>query len=394
VLNTCTVTSSADVETRRLIRNLHRDCPGTPVLVTGCYAQRDPDALARMENVRWVVGNSHKTEIPNIVLHDNVASSEQYHGRVIVGDIAAQTGFTSAVVTGPAADRARPNLKVQDGCSNRCAFCVIPSVRGRSRSASLDSVIAQLRQLSLTYPEVVLTGINLGRWGRDIDPNLRFTDLIRAAVSETNIRRLRISSVEPMDWSEDLFRFIADSPRIAEHVHMPLQSACDSVLKRMRRKYRLRHYRSRLELVGKWLPDAAVGADVLTGFPGETDAEFTETCDFINSAPFTYLHVFTYSERPGTEAAAAPNQVPVDVRRERTRILRQLSDEKNLEFRRRMVGRTVSAVTLEHRGHALTSNFIKVELAGLPAPNQIIDVKLAQISGAGMREAALLPVLR
>jgi threonylcarbamoyladenosine tRNA methylthiotransferase MtaB len=175
---------------------------------------------------------------------------------------------------------------------------------------------------------------------------------------------------------------------------MPLQSGSDAVLKRMRRKYRTRHYLGRLELVGKLLPDAAIGADVLTGFPGESDAEFQETLDFVAAEPFTYLHVFTYSERPGTEAASASGAVPIEVRRERTRTLRELSQRKNLEFRKKLMGRTFSAVTLEQRGTALTTNFVRVELAHILPPNQVVNVKLGGVTAAGMREASLLPVLQ
>jgi threonylcarbamoyladenosine tRNA methylthiotransferase MtaB len=258
----------------------------------------------------------------------------------------------------------------------------------------MDGVLEQVNDLAARYSEVVLTGINLGRWGRDLDGTPRFIDLLRAIVERTALQRLRISSVEPMDWSEELIRLMADSPRIARHVHMPLQSASDMVLKRMRRKYRVRHYANRLELVARWLPEAAIGADVLTGFPGESEAEFQETIDFVAEHPFTYLHVFTYSERPGTEAAEAPGKVPVNVRRERTRVLREISDRKNLEFRRKLVGQTVSVVTLEQRGVALATNFVRVELAGTPPPNRIVDVKLAAITATGMREASLLPVLQ
>ncbi|HEX4772047.1 MAG TPA: tRNA (N(6)-L-threonylcarbamoyladenosine(37)-C(2))-methylthiotransferase MtaB [Bryobacteraceae bacterium] len=388
VLNTCTVTQSADIDARRIIRSLHRDHPNAAILVTGCYAQRAPEELASLDGVQWIVGNSHKTSIPEIL-----TAHQPYHGRIFVDDIAAQKDFRAMPVRDVPEDRTRPNLKVQDGCGNRCSFCIIPSVRGRSRSAPLPDVIGQVSDLVTRYCEVVLSGINLGRWGRDISPDLRFVDLLRSLVEQTAVKRLRVSSVEPMDWSEDLLHFIASESRIARHVHIPLQSGSDSVLKRMRRRYRIRHYASRLELAHRLLPDAAIGADVMTGFPGETDAEFQETVDFIEQQPFTYLHVFTYSERPGTAAAEASDSVPVSVRRERTHILRELSEQKNLEFRRRMVGRTVSAVTLEQKGVALTTNFLKIELTNIREPNQMIDLRVNGVSPIGLREESLLPVL-
>ena len=389
VVNTCTVTRGADVDARRIVRGLHRDHPDAEILVTGCYAQRAPEELAQIEGVRWVVGNTHKTRIAEIVSK----SPEDYHGRVWVGDISAQRDFLATPVEDAREDRTRPNLKIQDGCGNRCSFCIIPSVRGRSRSATLESVLEQIRQLSERYREVVLSGINLGRWGRDLPGGLRFTDLLREVLRQTPICRIRISSVEPMDWSEELLELMAGEPRIAKHVHIPLQSGSDAVLKRMYRKYRTRHYATRLEIANQLMPEAAIGADVMTGFPGETDGEFEETRAFIERQPFTYLHVFTYSERPGTAAAELLDAVPVDVRRERTRILRELSERKNLEFRRRMIGKSLSAVTLEQRGVALTSNFLKVQLAESREPNRMVDIAIGSVCEIGLRERALLPVL-
>jgi threonylcarbamoyladenosine tRNA methylthiotransferase MtaB len=389
VLNTCTVTHAADLDARRAIRSLHRDHPSAEILVTGCYAQRAPEELANLEGVRWVIGNSHKTQIAEIVL----AGREQYHGQVLVGDVSVQRNFTASPVRDAYEDRTRPNLKVQDGCSNRCSFCIIPSVRGKSRSADLERVIEQMQELADRYSEVVLSGINLGRWGRDLPGEMRFIDLLDAILSKTEVRRLRISSVEPMDWSDALMQFVAAEPRIAKHVHLPLQSGSDSVLKRMFRKYRTRHYASRLEIAHRLMPDAAIGADVMTGFPGETEAEFQESLGFIEQQPFTYLHVFTYSERPGTLAAEQGQPVAMEVRRDRTRILRELSDRKNREFRTRMIGKTVSAVTLDQGGIALTTNYLKVQMAQQREPNHIIDLEIGGLSEAGLRERTLLLVI-
>jgi threonylcarbamoyladenosine tRNA methylthiotransferase MtaB len=387
ILNTCTVTHAADVDARRIVRNTHRDYPNAEVLVTGCYAQRAPHELAQIDGVRWVVGNSHKTQIAEIV----APASELYHGKIQIADINAVTDFAASPVRDIRADRTRPNLKIQDGCGNRCAFCIIPSVRGRSRSASLGAVLSQINDLASRYVEVVLSGINLGRWGRDLPGSLRFVDLLRSVLYETDVQRLRISSVEPMDWSADLLQFFADESRIARHIHMPLQSGSDAVLKRMFRKYRTRHYESRLQLAHQLMPDAAMGADVMTGFPGETDDEFEETYRFIQNQPFTYLHVFTYSERPGTAAASHPGAVPLNVRHHRTNRLRELSDRKNLEFRRRMLGKTLPAVTLEQPAMALTTNFLKVELTHPRQPNQSIEVNIGRVTPTGLREQEILP---
>jgi threonylcarbamoyladenosine tRNA methylthiotransferase MtaB len=385
VLNTCTVTSTADEDVRSAIRRVRRENPEARILVTGCYAQRAPEELARMPGVEWVVGNSHKTQIAEIV------TSAPYHGNIHIGDILAQSDFLSAPVEDAAGDRSRPNLKIQDGCSNRCSFCIIPAVRGRSRSAPADQVIQQVAALAARYREIVLSGINLGRWGREPGSTMRLAGLVRRLLDETPVARLRLSSVEPMDFSDDLLHLMADSERIADHVHAPLQSGSDRTLRRMHRKYRPRHYADRVLKARALMPDAAIGADVMVGFPGESDADFEESRRFIAEMPFTYLHVFTYSARPGTPAAEDPDQIPMPVRKERNRILRELAAEKNRAFRQRMVGRTVSAVTLSEPRAALTGNYLQVELASERADNQIVEVPIAGLTANGLREG-LLPM--
>ncbi len=386
VVNTCTVTTSADADARTAIRRVHRNNPTSRILVTGCYAQRAPAELAELPGVAWVVGNSHKAEIAEIV------TAADYHGGIYVGPVfpPASLGVAGKGVT----DRARPNLKIQDGCNSRCSFCIIPSVRGPSRSVPFAEVIGQVRELSLRNREIVLTGINLGRWGRDEGQGARFIDLLRRLLAETAIERIRLSSVEPMDWSDELVELMASTPRLAPHVHMPLQSGSDWILRRMRRKYRASDYENRILSVRAAMPDAAIGADVMTGFPGETEERFEESRAFIERLPFTYLHVFTYSEREGTPAAAMQDQVAVPVRRERNRILRELAEAKNREFRMRMLGRTLSAVTLEQRPYAMTGNYLRVEVADWTGPNRLINVMPAAMAPGGMREQMPLPVLR
>jgi threonylcarbamoyladenosine tRNA methylthiotransferase MtaB len=385
VLNTCTVTSTADDEVRQTVRRLHRESPNARILITGCYAQRAPQELAALPGVSLVVGNSHKTRIPDLLV-----GGLPYHGQIEIGDIFQQHDFLSAPVEDALGDRTRPNLKIQDGCNNRCSFCIIPFVRGRSRSSPAEQVIAQVKSLAAKYREVVLSGINLGRWGRDFEGRTRLVDLVRRLLSETGIERLRLSSVEPMDFSDDLLSLMADSPRIAKHVHAPLQSGSDTVLRRMHRKYRPRHYADRILKARALMSDCAVGADVMTGFPGETDDEFEQSRAFIESLPFTYLHVFTYSERPGTPAAEL-QQVPQAIRKQRTKVLRDLAAQKNLEFRRSMIGKTVSAVTLD--AGALTENYLKVTLATARESNRIIDARIGGVTADGLYESGVIPVL-
>ncbi len=392
VLNTCTVTASADHDLRQTLHRIHRENPDARIVVTGCYAQRAPREIADMPGVSMVVGNSHKAALADLVGGGQIP----YHGQIHVGDIFAELQFLSAPVEDALGDRTRPNLKIQDGCNNRCSFCIIPFVRGRSRSAPADQVIEQVRNLSAKYREVVLSGVNLGRWGREYgfsrEP-LRLVHLLRRLLDETEVERLRLSSVEPMDFSDELLELMAASPRIAKHVHAPLQSGSDSVLRRMHRKYRPRHYRDRIMRARSLMPEAAIGAGVMVGFPGETDQEFDESRAFIESLPFTYLHVFTYSERPGTPAADDPHRVSMPVRKERNRILRDVGARKNLQFRERMVGRTLSAVTLDNGPFALTDNYLKVELAAPRAPNRIIDVRIGSAGDGVVREYSPFPVL-
>ena len=385
VLNTCTVTATADDDVRQTIRRVHRENPAARILVTGCYAQRAPQELASLPGVEWVVGNSHKTQIADLVTL--LPAGTPYHGNIHVGDIFAQQDFLSAPVEDAAGDRTRPNLKIQDGCNNRCSFCIIPFVRGRSRSLPAGQVVEQVRGLARRYREIVLSGINLGRWGREPGSSLRLVGLVRRLLAETDVERLRLSSVEPMDFTDDLLGLMAESPRIARHVHAPLQSGSDKVLRRMHRKYRPRHYADRVLKARAWMPDAAIGADAMVGFPGETEAEFEDSRQFIESLPFTYLHVFTYSERPGTPAAEEAARVPMRLRKERNRVLRDLAAAKNLAFRESMVGRTLSAVTLHETGAALSGNYLKIELAAPREANLLVDLRIGGVSGGGLREA-------
>jgi threonylcarbamoyladenosine tRNA methylthiotransferase MtaB len=308
-------------------------------------------------------------------------------------------------------ERTRPNLKVQDGCNNRCSFCIIPSVRGRSRSLNLDEVLRQVNQLvDAGYREVVISGINLGRWGRDLQdetvrggtcperltagkgsngrprpPNLE--DLVRAILDRTSLEKLRISSVEPMDWSDSFIQLMAGAQRIAKHAHIPMQSGSDAVLRRMHRKYRPWHYREKIEMIRAAMPTAAIGADVMVGFPGETETEFEETRRMIEELPFTYLHVFTFSARPGTPAATMSNQVQVHVARERNRILRELAAEKKRAFMRKFVGQQIEAITLnvisETAGgawtEALTDNYLKLRIQGKHDANRWLNTHIYSI---------------
>ena len=434
ILNSCTVTNSADQDARAAIRRVQRQNPLAKIIVTGCYAQRAPEEVAALPGVTTVIGNSHKHQLAELVLDENFCESKTFlplsaltenrelrnENSIFVSDIFAHTELLAAPVFestnggGHENERTRPNLKVQDGCDNRCSFCVIPSVRGQSRSLPASQVIREMNALvAAGYREVVISGINLGRWGRDLaissqlsalsvnpeshgrrrTPNeQRLVSLIRAILAETRLEKLRISSVEPMDWSDELIALVASSPRIAKHAHVPLQSGSDAVLRRMHRKYRPWHYREKIEKIRAAMPAAAIGADVMVGFPGETDAEFECTRRLIEELPFTYLHVFTYSARPGTPAAAMAKQVPVQVARERNRILRDLAATKKEAFMQSFVGERLDAITLSavHDGpdgeftEALTDNYQKLFLKGRHEANRWVPVQIEEVGNGAL----------
>jgi threonylcarbamoyladenosine tRNA methylthiotransferase MtaB len=399
ILNTCTVTASADQDARAAIRRIHRRNPEAKILVTGCYAQRAPEELSALPGVSLVVGNSHKHELAEYVrplagcpTHPRVSDEwakdfvpladigVHVDANVIVGDIFAHTELMAApVFEAGSFEKTRPNLKVQDGCNNRCSFCIIPSVRGRSRSLKLDQVLREVDGLVANgYREIVLSGINLGRWGRELAPRMNFAAMLRAILRQTAIEKVRISSVEPMDWTNEVIELVASSSRICKHAHVPLQSGSDRILRKMHRKYRPWHYADRIERIRRAMPDAAIGADVMVGFPGETDDDFEQTRALIERLPFTYLHVFTYSSRPGTSSSEMPEQVPVHIARERNRVLRELAAKKKREFMQSFIGRELEAITLTHYDgeftEALTDNYLKLHVRGEHKSNQWVRV--------------------
>jgi threonylcarbamoyladenosine tRNA methylthiotransferase MtaB len=419
IVNTCTVTASADAQAREAIRKLHARNPAARVIATGCYAQRAPEELAALPGVSWVVGNSHKPEIPWLMQSmagaatvDSVSGfvpasalgEENFsllHGpaKILTGNIFEQRALLAAPVIGGEGNHTRPVVKIQDGCNSRCAYCVIPFVRGRSRSLAPAQVIGEIARLSAAgYREIVLSGINLGTYGRDLSPRIELIELLQRILDKTGVERLRISSIEPMDVSEELIALFVSSERMAQHFHMPLQSGCDRVLAAMHRRYRAEHYAQRVELIRERLTDAAIGADVIAGFPGETGAEHTETVAFIERLPFSYLHVFSFSKRAGTQAAELAGQVATPVIKQRAQELRALGEEKAREFRRSQAGRELRLLTLRDERDsaettpALSSNYLRVGVRGKFAANEWLDVTISDDDGlAGEPVMSTLP---
>ena len=328
VINTCSVTAEADRDARAFVRKTHRANPEARIVVTGCYAQRAPDEISVLEGVTAVVGNSHKGLLPEIVrglvhpktdepLIPTASLLTPTTGSAIWADDNFAHSYIEDAQVLPgheAGTQTRPNLKIQEGCSNRCTFCIIPTTRGSSRSLPAEKVLAQVHGFAAAGgKELVLSGINLGRWGRDLPENRSFASLVYQILTETDLARLRLSSIEPMDWTPDLIALMREfgGRTLARHAHLPLQSGSDSVLRRMHRRYRPWHYAKKVHaLVEATGPEIALGADVMVGFPGETDTEFRETHDLIDSLPLTYLHLFPFSPRPGTRGWELHRQCP------------------------------------------------------------------------------------
>ena len=481
ILNTCTVTASADAEVRQFVRRIHRRNPQCKILVTGCYAQRAPQEIANLEGVAWVVGNSHKHLVSAILAgsgeqiigssgHRAIGSLESDHrlvgsadekpeidrvgdashreinaplvqinpdggnnnhkqisgepaladlqslnapmtqspndamtqwpngpmvkwpddpirvashqSLILVGEITEEFHFAPVF----ADDRTRPTLKIQDGCDARCSFCIIPTVRGQSRSLAPRTVLDQVKQLvDSGYREIVLSGINLGGYGRDLDRSINFLGIVERILRETSIARIRISSIELMDVSPALVRLVATEPRMAQHFHIPLQSGCDRILRLMNRRYWTRHYAERMFDIHEQIPNAALGADVMVGFPGETDQDHAESLGFIESIPFTYLHIFPYSARPGTPASTASGQVNGRIAHERSQEIRAVIDSKREAFLGKQIGKIVPAMTLDEIKEgariALTTNYLKVTLPGGEVPpNRLINAAIERVT--------------
>jgi len=420
VVNTCSVTAEADRAARAFIRRTHRLNPAARIVVTGCYAQRAPEELAGLKGVAAVVGNSHKALAPDIIL-GLLGCAEQHADSELIKIQTAQApsappqliwaddqfahSFVEETQIVPGA-QTRPNLKIQEGCGNRCTFCVIPQTRGPSKSLPTETVLRQVEGfVAAGGNELVLSGINLGRWGRDFSGSegaVRQTlaGLVREIFERTALNRLRLSSIEPMDWDAELIGLMEEfgGVRLARHAHLPLQSGSDAVLRRMHRRYRPWHYVEKVEALRQACgPELTLGADVMVGFPGETDSEFEETVALVRLLPFGYLHLFPFSPRPGTPGWVlhAERPVPSEAVEERMTALRALAAEKCKAHRRRFVGRELEAITLhtpgelEARGRsaALTENFLPVELEGRLEANQLVRVRVTGLNAKGALEA-------
>lgn len=381
IINTCTVTAFADFQARQLIRRAHRANPRARILVTGCYAQTQARALAALDHVSYIVGNDAKYRIPELL-----CAPVGTEGQKQVGDIFSVRQFFAAPVAGPA-NRTRAFFKIQDGCDAFCSYCIVPFARGKSRSLSLDGFLSGARELAARgYREIVLTGIHLGLYGQDLAPPVELVRALAAVLPEHPQVRFRLSSIEPNEITDALLDLLIRHDNLCAHLHIPLQSGDDGVLRQMKRRYDSAFYRALVAKVVQTAPDVAVGVDVMVGFPGESEEAFTRTLELLRDLPLAYLHVFPYSERPGTAALAIEPKVLPAVKKERAAILRRLGMEKREGFARRFLGRTLPVLVEQARdkktglARGFSHNYLPVVLDKAPGSlvNSIRSVKIEE----------------
>jgi len=354
VINTCSVTTKSDTQSRQTIRAAVKRAPGAKVIVTGCYASIRPDEIRSLPGVHLVVPNADKQAIPDQIMETATGSDQR----------SLDNGITARSTGG----RTRSYLKIQDGCDNRCSYCIVPSARGASRSASLADVLKEFdRLVQAAAPEIVLTGIHIGTYGSDREPQTSLSRLLPLLVQRRSMSRIRLSSIEANEITREIIDLLGRG--LCRHLHIPLQSGDDSVLALMKRQYTSGFYRDLLDRTAQEVPGIALGADVIVGFPGEGEREFQHTLDLVDQSPLTHLHVFTFSARPGTPAYDMKHQVPDHVRKKRNEELRNIGIRKNFEFRKRHLGSVLSVVIEDNNSDSgafsgLTDNYIRVNVMG------------------------------
>ncbi len=367
VLNSCTVTEGAEADCRRLVRQTLRHSPGAFVAVTGCYAQTGLDVLRSIDGIDLIVGNQFKMQLPDLIPlfpqqeRSAVPSPSIYHDRI---------GFENFAIEGTGEySTTRANLKIQDGCQFMCAFCLIPFARGRERSRHVDDAMREAEALVLRgHRELVLTGVNIGQYE---DQGLDVLGLIARLETIEGLERIRISSIEPTTIPEGLLEYMRTSPKLCRFLHVPLQSGDDSILQAMNRRYSVQGYREAMELALKKIPGLCFGTDVMVGFPGESQQAFERTLEFVHNMPFAYLHVFSYSPRPGTASTKMAHQVDPKVIHERSRVLREVSHQKREAFQRQFVGQELAVLFEEEvngRWTGLTDQYLRVDV---PSPTNL-----------------------
>ncbi len=379
VVNTCTVTHTADAKSRKALRKAKQRNPKAFVVSTGCYSEVYPEEVEKVKEADFITGNTEKFRIVELV-------EKRMRGelpRVFVKGVWKDKRFYPLTLR-QFEGKTRAFLKVQQGCQLFCSYCIIPKARGAMVSMEPEEVLKQAEELVKTgYKEIVLTGTHLGAYGIDLERGWNLAKLVRKLTEIPGLYRLRLSSIEPLEFTDELIDVITSSEKVAPHFHIPLQSGSRTVLERMRRRYRPEDYRRVVEEIVKRRPESCIGTDVMVGFPGETEGEFEETKRLIEDLPFGYLHVFPYSKREGTVAAKMKDSVPPEVKKERAKILREIGKEKSIAFRKQFLGRELEGLVLTElsggRSVALTGNYTNVILDRKLPPGEVVNFKLKEV---------------
>jgi threonylcarbamoyladenosine tRNA methylthiotransferase MtaB len=385
IVNTCSVTATADQGARQTIRRIARENPRAQIVATGCYATRRPDEVAVLPGVARVVSNDDKLRLVRDI-PGNATTSDLRGGP---GDLTTALRFgpgngpCGAPIEPGVAGRTAFTLRVQTGCEEQCAYCIIPSTRGASRSAPLDSLVREVDRIAAAgFKEIALTGVHLGSYGRDLTPQSSLLDLLRALERSAGDVRFRVSSLEPMDCTPEIVDLVARSDRFLPHFHLPLQHASDRMLRAMRRPYTLEDYRRLVDSIHARLPHASIGSDMIAGFPGEIDDDFEANIDYLPASPLTHLHVFPYSDRPGTEASVMRGKVSGPVIRERGARLREIGSGLTRRFRDAQIGTVRPGLTLEDGTVVVTDNYLKLRIEPGTPRNTRVRVRVTRTSGS------------
>lgn len=381
VINTCAVTMQAVRKSRQAIRQARRRQKDALVVVIGCLSQIDAEEVRQLAGVDIILGANNKSQIVEVV-EEALARRGRVEPVAFVPSYGESTPFEE-LGTGLGSERTRAQLKIQDGCQQFCAYCIIPYARGPERSRTLQSVVEEARKLvEKGFREIVLTGIHLGAYGRDLTPELELADVVKALLVETDIGRLRLSSVEPTDITASLISVIAESDRVARHLHIPLQSGCDRILKKMHRRYDTAFYRSIIRQVRTAIPEVAITTDVIVGFPGETEQDFRETLEFVKEIGFSRMHIFRFSPRPGTPAATMPNQVSGRVKSRRSKELHKIAEQLSKEFHTAMIGKSYRVLVEQEVSPGIwegyTDNYVRTQMEGQLLTNSFVNVRIVK----------------
>ena len=384
IINTCTVTSKTDSESKYLVRKAKRTNPKAKIIVIGCFAQVSPEELSSIDDIDLVIGNKDKLNLVEILNNSGISDTKN----VIVSDIMKEKEFLDRQVFS-ASGRTRVNIKIQDGCNNRCTYCIIPYARGKSRSSKMENVIAQIKNIAdQGYKEIILSGIHLGQWGLDLRPKQKFLDLLKEIDKIGNLPRYRISSLDPQEIDDEIIEFLTASKKFCRHLHIAMQSPDNKVLRAMRRGYDVEFFEKTINKLVKNMPDIALGSDIIVGFPGETDEMFEDGFRAIERFPLSYLHIFPYSRRKGTLAADMLDQIQEGVKKERANRLKALSDKKNRLFKENFIGKELNVLAERQRDRktgllkGLSRNYISVLFEGDDnIKNTIVKVRLTELYG-------------